>query len=132
MSTTHIPRGMGKRSVVKSATFNIDNGAGATIDDVIYRTIGRTRIHSARIVYTTETAGTVAGANVKLGTSVNGADIAAATAYVNSSVVGATTGLALLLRDIPANTMVVARHTGIAATAAGQAFVELEIEYLDG
>lgn len=117
-----------KRSanLAKSQIFNIDNGAGTTIDETVIRPDRPFRLIAARIVYDTETAGTVAGANMRLGVAVGGATVAASTAYTNSSVVGATTAVTLLLWEFAANTPIIVRHTGIAATAAGQAHLELE------
>ena len=128
--STYIPRGNQKRHVARSRLFNIDNGAGTTLDDVPLRHSQAIKLLEARIVYTTETTGTVAGANVKIGTAVGGAQIAAATAYTNTSAVGAATAITLVQTEIPANTPICVRHTGIAATAAGEAYVEIEYEVL--
>ena len=129
MSLYHL-RGEQRRQVARSATFHLDNGAGATVDDVVLRHSQPVRLLSARIVYTGATTGTVAAANVKLGTTVDGAQIAAATAYANTAAVGTVTAITLVQTDIPANTPIIARHTGIAATAAGEAFVEIEYEVI--
>lgn len=115
--------------IAKSRLFNIDNGAGATVDDVILRPAHAITITAARVVYTTETAGTVAGATIQLGTTVGGAQIVAATAYQNTKAVGTVTDLTIVSGAVAANTPVIARHTGIAVTAAGEAYVE--IEYTD-
>ena len=127
---TYIPRGNQKRHVAKSRLFNIDNGAAATIDDVILRHSQTITLLTARIVYTTETTGTVAAANVKLGTAVGGDQIAAATAYANTTAVGGATAITLTLTALAANTPVCVRHTGIAETAAGEAYVEIEYEVM--
>jgi hypothetical protein len=127
---TYIPRGNQKRQVARSRLFNIDNGAAATIDDVLLRHSQAIKLLEGRIVYTTETAGTVAAANIRIGTTVAGTQIAAATAYTNSAAVGSATAITLVQTEIPANTPVITRHTGIAATAAGEAYVELEYEVL--
>jgi hypothetical protein len=110
----------------KSMRFDIDNGAGTTVDDVILRPAVAITITAARIVYTDATAGTVAAGNAKIGTTVGGAEIVAATAYVNGSTVGAVTNMTIVSGAVAANTPVIVRHTGIAATAAGQAYVEIE------
>jgi phosphotransacetylase len=115
--------------VVRSRLFNIDNGAGTTVDDCILRHSQQVTLTAARIVYTTETAGTVAGANVKVGTTVGGVDVVAATAYTNTSTIGSKTALTLVggpTQTILADTPVIVRHTGIAATATGEAYVEIE------
>lgn len=128
MGDTYISRGRDKVKTVKSQIFNIDNGAGTTIDECIIRATKRLKILGARIVYDTETAGTVAGASLQVGTTVGGAEIVAATNYTNSKTVGATTAMTLVTDDVAANTPIIVRHTGIATTAAGQAHVELDYQ----
>jgi hypothetical protein len=110
----------------KSVWFNLDNGAGATIDDVILCADEAITILSARIVYVDATSGTVAAGNAAVGTTVGGAEIVAATAYGNSKAVGSYTDLTLVATAVPANTSVFVRHTGVATTAAGQAYVQIE------
>lgn len=112
--------------IARSRLFNIDNGAGTTLDDCILRHSQPITLVNARIVYTTETAGTVAGATVKVGTTVGGAELVASTAYENAKTVGTSTALVLVLTAVAANTLVSVRHTGIATTALGEAYVELE------
>ncbi len=114
------------RYVARSRIFNIDNGAAATIDDVVFKPSAACTIRRAQIVYVTETAGTVAGANVKLGTTIGGGEIVAATAYANGAVIGAATAMTLVSGAVAADQAVHCRHTGIAATAAGEAYVEVE------
>lgn len=113
----------------KSTWFNLDNGAGTTVDDVIIRPARPIVITAARIVYVDATAGTVAAGNAKIGTTVGAADIVAATAYTNSAAVGATTAMVVLAGQVAAGTPVFVRHTGIAATVAGQAYVEIDFVY---
>lgn len=127
---TLIARGYDKREIFSTTAFNIDNGAGATIDDTLIVPSFDIVVVSARIEYTTETAGTVAGANAKIGTSVGGAEIVAATAYTNSATVGSTTAMVLTSPNylVKAGTPIIVRHTGIATTAAGVARVVIEIE----
>jgi hypothetical protein len=128
MSDTYIPRGEGRRQVARSVWFNLDNGAGVTIDDVILYVSQPIAIKSARIVYVDATTGTVAAGNVSIGTTVGGVDLVAATAYENTKTVGSITALTLTAAAarVAANTMIIVRHTGIAVTAAGQAVVEVE------
>jgi len=116
--------------LAKSQIFNIDNGAGTTIDETIIRPDRPFRLIAARIVYDTEAAGTVAGANARIGVAVAGATVVASTAYTNSAAVGSATAMALLISEHAANTPIIVRHTGVAATAAGQAHIELEWAYL--
>lgn len=114
------------KHVAKSVWFNLDNGAGTTIDDVIIKRSGAITITAARIVYVDATSGTVAAGNVKLGTAVGGAEIVAATAYENTKAVGTSTALTIVAGAVAADGAVFVRHTGVAATAAGQAYVEIE------
>jgi hypothetical protein len=110
----------------KSIWFNLDNGAGTTIDDVILRPAVAVTVTAARIVYVDATTGTVAAGNAKIGTTVGGAEIVAATAYENTKAVGTVTDMTIVSGSVAANGAVFVRHTGIAATAAGQAYVEIE------
>lgn len=124
---THIPRGeLGQLRTVKSRLFNADNGNGTTLDDTILRPAQAITLVAARVVYTTETSGTIAAATVQLGVAVGGATIAAATALENSKAVGTKTDLTLLIKSIAAGTPIIVRHTGVAATAAGEYYVELD------
>lgn len=110
----------------KSVWFNLDNGAGVTIDDVILRPVVACVVAAARVVYVDATSGTVAAATVQIGTAVGGVQIVAATAYENTKAVGTVTNLTIAAGGVAANTPVCVRHTGIAVTAAGQAYVEIE------
>lgn len=132
MSDLYVARGSAKRQVARSVWFNLDNGAGTTIDDVILYVAQPIKITAARIVYVDATAGTVAAGNAKIGTTVGGAEIVAATAYTNSATVGSVTAMTLTAAAafVAANTMISVRHTGVATTAAGQAVVEIEFEML--
>lgn len=114
------------RYVARSKEFDLDNGAGVTLDDVMLRLSKAYTITAARIVYTDATTGTVAAANVKLGTTVGGVEIVDVTAYENAKAVGTITPLVVVLAAIPANTPLIARHTGVAAAQAGKAYVEIE------
>ena len=127
-----IPYRQQRRNVVHHISTpiqNIDNGAGTTYDRAVHYFTKAGRIISARIVYDVETAGTVAGANAKLGVTVGGAEVVAATAYTNSATVGSITAMTLVDPVIDAGETLHWRHTGIAATAAGEA--HLEIEYVE-
>jgi len=117
-----------RRHTARTVWFNIDNGAGTTIDDVIIRPTSAYTIKAARIVYVDATTGTVATGNAKIGTAVGGAQVVAATAYENSKAVGTTTAMTLVATRMAANQALFVRHTGIAATAAGQAVVEVDYE----
>lgn len=113
-------------ALARSMRFDIDNGAGTTVDDVVLRPDVAITILAARAVYTDATTGTVAGANFKIGTTVGGAEIVAATAYENAKTVGTKTDAVIVAGAVAAGGFVSVRHTGIAATAAGQAYIEIE------
>jgi len=110
----------------RSQLFDLDNGAGTTIDEVILRPGVPITITAARIVYTDATTGTVAAGNAKIGTTVGGAEIVAATAYENTKAVGTVTPMTIVAGAVAADTPVIVRHTGVAATQAGRAYVEIE------
>lgn len=124
----YVARGAQANRVYKSQIFNIDNGAGTTIDDVAFSLDQQVEIIAVRPVYTeaTDTAG-VASANFKVGTTAGGAEIVAATALdVSKAVGGYGAKAALVAPMVSANTTVFIRHTGIAATEAGQYYVQIE------
>lgn len=112
--------------IAKSVWFNLDNGSGTTIDDVVLRPAVACVITAARVVYVDATSGTVAAGTVQIGTTVGGVEIVAATAYGNTKAVGTVTDLTIASGAVAANAPVIVRHTGVAATAAGQAYVEIE------
>lgn len=114
---------------INSPMQNIDNGAGTTADYTLFYCRYPVKVHSAKIVYDDATTGTVAAATCALGVAVGGATLVAATALGNSKAVGTTTAMTLLLKRLPAETSIFMRHTGIAATAAGQYHVQLEVSY---
>lgn len=120
-----------KLKTARSRAFNLDNGAGTTIDDVILRPAHAFYPVAARIVYCDATTGTVAAGNATIGTTVAGAELVAATAYGDSKAVGTTTAMTLVTtaRQV-AGTPVIVRHTGVATTQAGEAYVEFDY-YLD-
>ncbi len=113
-------------NTVRSQIVNIDNGAGTTLDEALFN-VGSKGGQIVRVyALYNEAAGTVAGANFKLGSSAGGAQYVAATAYTDSAAVGAVTSATLVEDTIPANGTVFLRHTGIATTAAGQVFICVE------
>jgi hypothetical protein len=117
--------------IVRSTnTFNLDNGSGTTVDEVLFDAGGRAcRLLRAYALYQ-EATGTVASANFKLGTAVGGATLVAATAYENSKAIGdVTEGTILIGGYIPANEELWVRHTGVAATAVGTATIVVEVAF---
>lgn len=128
MSDTYIPRGEGRRQLARSVWFNLDNGNGTTIDDVILYCSQPISIKAARIIYVDATTGTVAAGTASIGTTAGGVELVAATNYENTKAVGVVTAMTLTAAaaKVAANTMITVRHTGVAATQAGQAVVEIE------
>lgn len=114
------------KRTARSVWFNLDNGAGTTIDDVIIRPTTAITIIAARIVYQDATTGTVAAGSAQIGTTVGGTDIVAATNYENAKAVGTSTAMVIASGAVAANTPVIVRHTGVAVTQAGQAVVEID------
>lgn len=121
------------RHSARSVWFNLDNGSGTTIDDVLLKPTSAITITAARIIYVDATSGTVAAGNVRVGTTLGGSEIVAgaadtntATAYENSKAVGTSTALVIVSGAVAAGGSVFVRHTGVAATAAGQVVIEIE------
>lgn len=115
----------------RGQVYDLDNGAGTTIDDVILVPSVDIKITAARIVYVDATSGTVAAGNVTIGVAVDGEEIVAATAYENGKAVGTTTKLSIVDGEVVANEPICVRHTGVAATAAGKAYIEIEFTITD-
>lgn len=128
MSDLYIPRDNMRRQVAISAQFNIDNGAGTTVDDAFLIVTQPIVIKSAKVLYTNATTGTVAAATVQLGTTAGGTELVAATTLENTKAIGTTTSLTLTsaAARVAANTMITARHTGVAITQAGEYRVIVE------
>lgn len=110
----------------RSVWFNLDNGNGTTIDDVLMTPTSAITIIAARIIYVDATTGTVAAGNAKIGTTLGGGEIVAATSYENTKAVGTTTAMTIVSGAVSAGTSVFVRHTGVASTQAGQSVVEIE------
>lgn len=116
-------------ALTRTAFFNIDNGAGTTIDEaVLYAKDCAIRILRVYCLYG-EATQTVASANFKVGTSAGGADLVAATAYENSKAVGVATSATLVSDFVPVGSTVFVRHTGVAVTQTGTASVVIEFVY---
>jgi len=110
-------------NTVKSQLINIDNGSGTTIDEALF-SVGAKGGRLVRVyaIYN-EACQTVAAANFKLGSAIGGAGYVAATAYTNTAAIGDVTAATLVTDVIPANGTVFLRHTGIAVTVTGTAFI---------
>lgn len=120
-----------KIKIAVSESFNLDNGAGTTVDRVLLRSSKPLKLLKARVVYEDATTGTVAAGSIQLGVAVGGATVIAATNYENAKAVGSATDLTLLLTNVAADTPLCVRHTGVASTQAGQAHLELEYAVMD-
>lgn len=114
----------------ESPIFNIDNGAGTAADDIVYFPRAA-EILTATAVYTEATdASGAAEANVKIGTAAAGEEVVAATALTVSKAIGSTQTLTIVDGTIAAGGFANIRHTGLAATEAGQYKVHLTyLEY---
>jgi len=112
--------------VVRTQFFNIDNGAGTTVDEVMFKASAKgARLVRVYCIYN-EATQTVAGGNYRLGSAVGGAQYVAATAYENSKAIGdATTGV-IVADAVAANGTVFCRHTGVAVTQTGTASIVVE------
>ena len=113
-------------NVARSVDFNLDNGAGLTIDDVIFRLVKAITITRASIVYTNAVSGAVSAGFIRLGTTVAGQQIAADHNYENTKAIGGKTNILLASAVVNADQPLHVRHTGVAATQPGFAHVEIE------
>lgn len=116
--------------VLRTQAFNLDNGAGTTVDEVVIDNGGRSgRIVRAYALYN-EATQTVAGGNWKIGIVAGGATLVAATAYEDSKAVGDITEGAILLGGyVPAGEEIFVRHTGVGATQTGTANICIEYAF---
>lgn len=124
---TYVARGNQRYILLRSKTFNIDNGSGTTDDEVLFANFpSDAEVVNVQAVYVeaTDTAG-AASANFKLGTTAGGVDIVAATALEVSKAVGGVTSSTLAASRVAAGSSLFARHTGIAATEAGQYYLQV-------
>lgn len=115
-----------RTQLVKSATFNVDNGAGTTIDDCLFVPKTAVTITSAYVIPTTAAIATGgSAATIRVGTAVNGEQIVASVGLTEAAI-GVEQSLTIVSGAVSAGTPVVARHTGVASTVAGEYFVQLE------
>ncbi len=122
----YVARGNQRFQVVRTQTFNLDNGSGATIDEAVLNLPYAIRLVAVKAIYqeATDSSG-AASANFKVGITAGGATIVAATAYAVSKAVGATTDGTILIPVIAKNTTLFVRHTGVASTEGGSALIEI-------
>ena len=124
----YIARGNQRYIYLQSkTTFNIDNGAGTTVDECICAGLpSDAQIISARPIYTeaTDTAG-AASANWKLGITAGGATLIAATALDAAKAIGAAGTEGVPLLPLLAGQSLFVRHTGVAATEVGQYWLQV-------
>ena len=115
-----------QKMTLTSEAFDLDNGAGTTVDRVIGRMPFAITIAAARIVYEGATTGTVGAGGIVVGITVGGAELVASTAYENAKAVGTATALTLVTGAVAAGVPICVRHTGVGATQAGFAHVEID------
>lgn len=132
MSDTYRPRAAGARLSAQSIAFDLDNGSGITVDDVVLKHSQDISIKAARIVYSDATTGTVAGGSVIVGTTLAGDELVALTNYEDAKAVGTATALTLTAAaaHVPAGTAIFVQHSGVDSVQAGFAHVELEYTVL--
>ena len=121
MSETYTQRGP-VRQVMRS---RLIEAATPLVDVLLYTTLP-VRLQAARLVYVEPTNEHAAKTSIALGTSVDTANIIAATP-VGTKGTGAITVLALQMTTLPAETPIILVHTG-AAKLPGRYY--LEVEYL--
>lgn len=124
---TYILRGHQGHQVAKTQTFDVDNGSGTTVDDVLFSNLPYdVELVRVQAVYAvaTDTAG-ADGATFALGLTAGGATLVAATALEVSKAVGSTTVATIAINKVAAGATLFCRHTGIAATEAGSYYVEV-------
>lgn len=125
----YVGRGNQRIAWFRSKTFNIDNGSGTTDDDVIFADFDcDAYVVHVRAVYVeaTDTAG-AASATFSLGTAAGGVTVVAATALEVLKSVGGVTTATIAAGRVAAGGSLFARHTGIAATEAGQYFLQVGV-----
>lgn len=121
-----ITGGDARKRTLATDIFNIDNGAGVTRDFVWSFPYAIT-VRAVRRVYMGDaTAGTVASATTKVGTTLGGEEIVAAVACTNSAARGDSEDLTIVSGAVAAGGKVFVRHTGIAVTVAGEYAVEID------
>jgi hypothetical protein len=122
-----------KKQYVRTLTpFNIDAGAGTTVDEVLLVPKEDIEITDLKVVYTDATSGACAAATVSVGTSaVTGVEIAAAQNLVEGKTVGSTQALTIAEGTVAAGATIYVRWTGVAATVAGKVFLQAEYNVID-
>ena len=113
----------------KTHNFDVDNGSGTTVDEVLIVPQYPITVVGARAVPNTTTIATGgSAATVQLGITLGGAEIVAATNLVGSTngSVGTELNLTIVSGSVAAGNPVFVRHTGRAATVAGEYFVEID------
>ncbi len=127
----YIARGGQKYNVAKTAIFNIDNGSGVTIDDVVLANLPKDiRLVSVKAVYTeaTDTAG-AANATFSVGVTAGGTTLVAATALAAATAIGGTSAATIAVDRVAAGATLFVRHTGIATTEVGQYYVQIVYQF---
>lgn len=86
-------------------------------------------IRSAKVIYQGATSGTVAGGSVKIGSSADDDLVSESTPFTDGATIGTEVELTLADPEVPADTPVVVTWTGVAATQAGEAKVQIDYAY---
>jgi hypothetical protein len=111
---------------VRSKEFDIDIGAATTADDIVFVAVKPLTVTSIDIIYTEATDGAgAAGANVKVGTTVGGNDIAEAQALEVSKSIGYVKSMTIADGAVAEDELISIRLTGIAATDTGKFVVQI-------
>lgn len=124
-------RGGQKYNILRSKTYNVDNGAGTTDDDVMCANLPKDiQILEVKAVYVeaTDSSG-AASANFKLGITAGGATLVGATALEVDKAVGGSTAGTILVDRLAAGASLFCRHTGVAATEGGQYYVQVVYQF---
>lgn len=124
---TYIARGNQRYKILKTQTFDVDNGSGTTVDDVLFANLPYDiYLKSVQAVYAvgTDTAG-AEDATFKVGITAGGATIVAATNIEDSKAVGSYTAGSILIHKISKGSSLFVRHTGVASTQPGSYYVEV-------
>jgi uncharacterized protein YaiE (UPF0345 family) len=120
-----------KKHYIRGESFDID-GAGATDTyQVLLVPVSGIEISQALLVYEGATSGTVATGSVRLGTAIDGQQIAGSLSFENSKAVGYSKAFTEAEYTVPAGSAIHVRFSGVATTQAGVVHVELEYSLID-
>jgi len=124
--TVYVNRGRNKNQQVISQEFNIDNGAGTTVDEMVAYFPTAVTIQGVYAVYTEATDSSMGAATLKVGTAAGGVQVVAAYTHLESQAIGTAKTMTLVESKFVGGTKLWVRHTGIAATQVGKYHVIVE------